>query len=352
MRSPQRLTHHGTVKQKTIQLFLIDGTADGPVKASILGWLGKVYSIPVKELKREDINSREDLKNHSIYFLIGTENETDAPLIYVGQAGPRKSAGPLARAFEHMKTDKFNSKEERDEAGELIGLEDRAWFNRAIYLATSDNSWGPTELNYLENAFYNLAKEVDTYKVGNRSEPPAGNVAEEHVPVLEDFITNTRLILKSLGIDAFEAPLGDHTTSNKQPPAPSTAAENDPVFVIGGPNTFHGEARRTADKFVVLKGAVLSEIVSRSAPASAIRARDVHANAIEGNRLTKDFPFSSPSAAAAFLSGYAVSGPQTWKVQGKNITLGEWMNRDTEPENLPQVAEEAAEVVEATVSPE
>lgn len=140
MRSPRGVTHHGAVKQKTIQLFLIDGTA----KASILGWLGKVYSIPVKELKREDINSREDLKNHSIYFLIGTENETDAPLIYVGQAGPRKSAGPLARVFEHMKNDKFNSKEERDEAGELIGLEDRAWFNRAIYLATSDNSWGPT----------------------------------------------------------------------------------------------------------------------------------------------------------------------------------------------------------------
>lgn len=179
------MTHHSGVKQKTIQLFLIDGTADGPVKASILGWLGKVYSIPVKELKREDINSREDLQNHSIYFLIGTENETDAPLIYVGQAGPRKSASPLARAFEHMKNDKFNSKEERNEAGELIALEDRAWFNRAIYLSTSDNSWGPTELNYLENAFYNIAKDADTYKVGNRSEPPAGNVAEEHIPVLE-----------------------------------------------------------------------------------------------------------------------------------------------------------------------
>lgn len=105
------MTHHSGVKQKTIQLFLIDGTADGPVKASMLGWLGKVYSIPVKELKREDINSRNDLQNHSIYFLIGTENETDAPLIYVGQAGPRKSDAPrrprLPRAsnrLEHCST--------------------------------------------------------------------------------------------------------------------------------------------------------------------------------------------------------------------------------------------------------
>lgn len=193
---------------------------------------------------------------------------------------------------------------------------------------------------------------MDTYKVGNRSEPPAGNVAEEHVPALEDLTTNTRLILKSLGIDAFEAPLGDHTTSTKQPNASSVVAEYDPVFEIGGPNTFHGVARRTADKLVVLKGAALSESVSRSAPASAIRARDFHANAIEGNRLTKDIPFSSPSEAAAFLSGYAISGPQAWRVQGANMTLGEWMNKDADSADLPQVAEEAAEVVDATVSAE
>lgn len=346
------MTHHSGVKQKTIQLFLIDGTADGPVKASILGWLGKVYSIPVKELKREDINSREDLQNHSIYFLIGTENETDAPLIYVGQAGPRKSASPLARAFEHMKNDKFNSKEERNEAGELIALEDRAWFNRAIYLSTSDNSWGPTELNYLENAFYNIAKDADTYKVGNRSEPPAGNVAEEHIPVLEDFIENTRLILKSLSIDAFEAPLGNHNTLAKQAATPSAAAEHEPVFEIGSPNSFHGEARRTADKFVVLKGAVLSESVVPSAPASVARHREIHAHAIQGDRLVKDVAFSSPSAAASFLSGNSLSGPRSWKVKGSNLTLGEWMNEDNAPDDLAQVTEEAAEVVDATVSSE
>lgn len=344
------MTHHSGVKQKTIQLFLIDGTADGPVKASMLGWLGKVYSIPVKELKREDINSRDDLQNHSIYFLIGTENETDAPLIYVGQAGPRKSASPLARAFEHMKHDKFNSKEERNEAGELLALEERAWFNRAIYLSTSDNSWGPTELNYLENAFYNIAKDVDTYKVGNRSEPPAGNVAEEHIPVLEDFIENTRLILKSLGIDAFEAPLGNHNTAAKQSATPSAAAENEPVFEIGSPNSFHGEARRTADKFVVLKGAVLSESVVPSAPASVTRHREIHAHAIQGDRLVKDVAFSSPSAAASFLSGNSLSGPRSWKVKGSNLTLGEWMNEDNAPDDLAQVTEEAAEVVDATVS--
>lgn len=242
------------MKSKTIQLFLIDGTANGPVKASIGGWLGRVYSLPVRDLKRADINSREELQNHATYFLVGTEEGTDAPIIYVGQAAPRKTSGPLARAHEHLRNDLRNRQQEQDDAGELVALEDRAWFNRAIYLVTSDNSWGETELNYLENAFYKLAKDVGTYELGNKSEPPAGNVVEEDLPVLRDFIDNTRLVLNALGINAFEAPLGDQHDRGPKPGATSARSEDDPVFEIGTPGSFHGEARRTADKFVVLKG--------------------------------------------------------------------------------------------------
>lgn len=344
------------IDQKTIQLFLIDGTADGTIKASILGWLGKVYSIPVQELKRKDINSRPDLNTHSIYFLVGTENETDAPLIYVGQAAPRKSAGPLARAFEHMKNDKFNLKNDSEETEQILSLEDRAWFTRAIYLCASDDSWGPTELNYLENAFYKLAKDVGTYKLGNKSEPPAGNVVEEHKPVLNDYIENTRLILKSLGIDAFDAPLGDVPVPSAQRNDVTTPVrEADPVFEMGAPNTFHGEARRSADKFVVLKGSVLNPKIFKSAPQSVARNREIYAQAIEDYRLVKDISFASPSTAAAFISGYSMSGPKTWKVKGSDMTLAEWIEADSpdteeEAANLTQATEEATEVVAATVS--
>ncbi|GAA0208900.1 GIY-YIG nuclease family protein [Corynebacterium riegelii] len=344
-------------KQKLIQLFLIDGTADGPVKASILGWLGRVYSIPVQELRRPDINSRPDLNTHAIYFLVGTDNETDEPLIYVGQAGPRKSAPSLARVFEHLKNDERNEKVDPEEMEEIRSLEERAWFNRAIYLCTSDNSWGPTELNYLENAFYKLVKQVGTFQIGNKSEPPAGNVVEEHIPVLDDYIQNTRLILKSLGIDAFETPLGDASASNtSKSTITNDVRDTDPIFEIGSPNTFHGEARQNADKFVVLKGAVLSETIVPSAPRSVARNREIHAHAIQGNRLIKDIPFSSPTAAAAFLSGNSVSGPKAWKVKGRNISLAEWVDTDSprpaeESANLAQVTEEVAEVVAATVTP-
>ncbi|OFU52559.1 hypothetical protein HMPREF3120_09755 [Corynebacterium sp. HMSC11D10] len=297
-------------KQKTIQLFLIDGTANGPVKASIGGWLGRVYSLPVRDLRRPDINSREELQNHAIYFLVGTEEGTDAPIIYVGQAAPRKNSGPLARAHEHLRKDHRNSRDELDEAGELQALEDRAWFNRAIYLVTSDNSWGQTELNYLENAFYRLAKDVGSYELGNKSEPPAGNVAEENLPVLKDFVENTRLILNALGINAFEAPLGDQNNSESKPTrTASPASVDDPVFEIGTPGSFYGEARRTADKFVVLKGALLSNSIVPSAPASVARYREMFANFIENRHLTKDIPFPSPTAAATFLSGNSISGP-------------------------------------------
>ena len=43
---------------KTLQLFMLDGTADGPIKASIRNWVGRVYSIPRTELNSEELRGR------------------------------------------------------------------------------------------------------------------------------------------------------------------------------------------------------------------------------------------------------------------------------------------------------
>lgn len=40
---------------KTLQLFMMDGTAAGPIKASIRNWVGRVYSIPRTELNSEEL---------------------------------------------------------------------------------------------------------------------------------------------------------------------------------------------------------------------------------------------------------------------------------------------------------
>ena len=58
-------------------------------------------------------------------------------------------------------------------------LKDEFYFSEAVMFTTSDNSWGPTEISYLENKFTNLAIDTDRYKVRNGNDPNPGNVTEE-----------------------------------------------------------------------------------------------------------------------------------------------------------------------------
>ncbi|MCF6306116.1 MAG: DUF4357 domain-containing protein [Rhodobacteraceae bacterium] len=44
----------------------------------------------------------------------------------------------------------------------------------------------------------------------------------------------------------------------------------------------------------------------------------------KGSEFTKNFAFSSPSAAAAVIFGRAANGRTEWKIQGTKTTYAEW----------------------------
>ena len=44
-------------------------------------------------------------------------------------------------------------------------------------------------------------------------------------------------------------------------------------------------------------------------------------------KVTKELPFSSPSAAAQFVAGCSVSGPREWQVEGKGVSLKHWKSK-------------------------
>ena len=66
--------------------------------------------------------------------MFGVSDTTGKPVVYVGQAGNRKNGeGILNRLLEH----KRNPKED--------------YWTEAVVFTTSNNSFGPTEISYLEN---------------------------------------------------------------------------------------------------------------------------------------------------------------------------------------------------------
>ena len=194
---------------KNINMFLMDGTATGRIKCTIANWTGVVYRIPRTEI--ENCKNRNDLKQSGVYFLFGTSNESGKPAVYIGQAGNRKNGeGILNRLLEH----KRNS--------------DKNYWNEAVVLTTSNNSFGPTEISFLENKFCNLAISANRYEVKNGNDPSPGHITEEKESELEEFAEFARIIMGTLGHNVFE-PLTEIILTAQN----SDDVENDePIFYL------------------------------------------------------------------------------------------------------------------------
>ena len=168
---------------KSINLFLMDGEPIGRVKCTLANWTGVAYKIPRTELDR--CKGRGDLSQSGVYFLFGISDRTGENVVYVGQAGIRKNGeGILYRLQEHK----------RDP--------DKDYWTESVVFTTSNNSFGPTEISYLENRFNNMAVAAKRYLVKNGNEPTLGNITEEKESELEEFVDYAKIVMGTLGHNA------------------------------------------------------------------------------------------------------------------------------------------------------
>ncbi len=68
---------------KSIELFLVNGSADSIVTAELSNWNGKAIKIPrieVSDCKRDDI------QEPGVYFLFCKDEENDEDSVYIGEA--------------------------------------------------------------------------------------------------------------------------------------------------------------------------------------------------------------------------------------------------------------------------
>lgn len=67
---------------KTIELFLVNGTADSIITAELSNWNGKAIKIPRTEVSA---CQRDDVRSVGVYFLICQKDDgTDS--VYIGEA--------------------------------------------------------------------------------------------------------------------------------------------------------------------------------------------------------------------------------------------------------------------------
>ena len=274
---------------KSINLFLMDGTATGRVKCTLANWTGVAYKIP--RTKLDDCKERDDLKQSGVYFLFGVSDDKEENIAYIGQAGARKNGeGILYRIQEH----KRNS--------------DKDYWTEAVVFTTSNNSLGPTEISYLENRFFNLAKEVDRYDVKNKVDPCSGNVTEEKESELEEFIEYATIVMGALGHRIFDS-LKEESTDKVKEDKNSIA---EPLLYL---KTGKVDAKgiRTNEGFVIYEGATVSDVPTKSCPETIRNLRNKYSERVKEGILTENTPFNSPSAAAGFLIYSSANGMEMWK---------------------------------------
>ena len=282
-------------RSKNINMFLMDGEVTGKIKCTLSNWTGVIYKIP--RIQLGDLKSRDEMKQSGIYFLFGRDEDKQKDVTYIGQATTRKNGeGVLLRIQEHT----------RDTHAD--------YFNDVIILTTQNNSFGPTEISYLENKFTQLAKEAGRYIVKNGNDSNPGNVTEEKESELDEIVENTLMIIGTLGYRVF-VPMTKKVSQD--------LTDNHSTYLYLKRKTkksnkvIEATCERTTEGFVVLDGSQVEIKDSPYLPASLKEMRQnlIASRVIQDGVLKEKQLFSSPSYAAAFLLGMQTNGRTDWKDQ-------------------------------------
>lgn len=282
---------------KAIELFLVNGTADSLITAELSNWNGKAIKIPRIEVASCD---RDDIKMPGVYFLFCKE-EDGADSVYIGEA-----ENVMERLIQHMRD--YQSEKEK-----------YYWSTAVIFTGRDLNK---AHIRYLENRFVEIARNTRRYIVLTKNTYSRTVLKESQIAAMEEFVDNVKILISTLGYKVLE-PL-------VQTQADTAATEKDLLFLSAGNASAKGMV--TAEGFVVLKGAAVNEKTSRKSLSTGmckLRDKLFTDGKVEDLVTVEDLLFSSSSAAANFVLGYSVSGPQTWKdATGRSLKEIESKNTD------------------------
>ncbi|WP_288686317.1 GIY-YIG nuclease family protein [uncultured Catenibacterium sp.] len=273
---------------KSIELFLVNGTADSLIIAELSNWNGKAIKIPRIEVSSCD---REDITQAGVYFLFCKEDD-GSDSVYIGEAENVKE-----RLVQHL----------RDYQSEK---ETYYWSSAVVFIGRDLNK---ALIRYLENRFVEIARASKRYLVLTKNTYRNTVMKESQVAVMEEFVDNVKILINALGYKVLE-PFAQMDSS-------TTSVDDELLYITSG--SVNATGKVTAEGFVVFAGAAVNEKMSlKSLSPGMLKQRQklFDSSKVENLITTEDILFSSSSAAADFILGYSVSGPRTWKTKdGKSL---------------------------------
>ena len=295
---------------RSIRLFLVDGTPNGLLTAEIMNWTGHVLTGPRSKLS--ELVQRRECGRTGIYFLVGPDPENSLrPLVYIGE-----SDDVGTRLKQHNRPEEKGGKD---------------FWEKVCLVTSKDQNLTKAHVKYLESLLIQSSGQVGRCKLINGTAHEYINLPESDRADMAFFMEQIRTVLPVLGFDF----LRETSRPSREPEAaPASELEASPCFTLEVPR--HGiraTGQELDGEFYVFKGSLArgSWIGTERGYQSLYNQLCEDGVLVEGSDGTRVFSedqsFSSPSAAAAVVSGRSANGRTSWKAEDSGLTYGEWQDR-------------------------
>jgi hypothetical protein len=288
---------------RSLELYYIDGRPDGMLTAEMFNWTGHVLMVPRTQLAAA--LARAEAAYAGVYLLLG-ERDGEA-LAYVGEG---------------------------EDIGARIKSHDvnKDWWTSAILVTTAGNKLNKAHVRYLEARLIEEARRIGRAPLDNGTAPSLPGLSEADVAKLEAFLDNLLIVLPAVRVDMFIQRARPGAASVTTGPAAANPSIAPARFVL---TVKKHHLRATAmvqdGEFVVERGS-LARLnwegleVSRSSYANLHEQLKREGVLVpEGDHCVfkENYAFTSPSAAAAVVSGHVFNGAVVWRTP-EGVTYKAW----------------------------
>lgn len=299
---------------RTIQLFLVDGSANGLMVATLHGWTGSV--LVCKQATFDRLLKRSEIDRTGVYILYGPDPDNTLKMrAYIGEADCVK-----------------------DRIGQSAGQ--HGFWESAVAVTTSDDALTKGHVRYLEARLWELSNEAGRVTLANSQQPGSDRrrLPEADRANMELFLSNLKTVLPVVGLDLLKPQskpvLAGAATSIA--PDPSVSSFGSAKFEIRHKSGVKAFAVEEGDEFVVLAGSEALKDTGYVQLSYGELKQDLLQQGVlkqsAGDRyiFQSPFAFRSPSAAAAVILDRNANGRIEWKVVGQRMTYHEWQGAKSE----------------------
>lgn len=263
---------------RSVTLFMEDGDADGVITMDLHGWEGNAILIP---RDRVSSYSNPEVKDTGVYLLLCNSYNGERS-VYIGEA-----IDVQKRLIRHIRD--YSARKE-----------EFFWETAAVFTAGASLNKGLAQ--YVENRLKQIAMDVDSYTVLTKKTVSGTKLKPSAKADMETFIENIKIVVRLLGFYVFEKP--EEKEHKKKDESQKFFCKNAVMHIEDGMFIVEKESR-IADNpspFFIKKHNYYKKYCQLKED-----------NTIVNNIFTKDYPFSSASAAAAIILGRSANGKTEWK---------------------------------------